>query len=210
VGSFQRVDTSKLVRGAGRLMYAASSVTFPTQINDVVKTASGATQWDAQTGWNDLGATVGGIAIEVNNTETSYDIDQIAAAVGTEPDAWTCQVTTALAEYTIPHLILAWEGSGPTENTTPTPDETTSGFAGATSYTERRLAVLFQRPPDDAGNQYVQMYAFRRAVRSPQAVTINFQKGGNALTIPIVFTILADDSVTDPRDGFGTIFDQHA
>jgi hypothetical protein len=191
-------------------MYASSTVSFPTQISDVIVLTSGGTQYDAASGWNDLGATVGGIAIEVNNTETAFDIDQIAGEVGTAPDQWTCQVTTALAEYTVPHLILAWEGSGPTENTTPTPfDETQSGFAGATAYTERRLAVLFQRPVDSSGNQLIQMYAFRRAVRSPQAVTINFQKGGNALTIPVVFKILADSTVSDPRDGFGTIFDQH-
>lgn len=191
-------------------MYASSTVAFPTKISDVITLTGGGTQYDPKTGWNDLGATVGGIAIEVNNTETAYDIDQIAAAVGTEPDQWTCTVTTALAEYTIPHLILAWEGSGPTENNAVTPNETQSGFAGATSYTERRLAVLFQRPVDSDGNQYIQMYAFHRAVRSPQAVTINFQKGGNALTIPVVFNILGDDTVSDPRDGFGTIFDQHA
>ena len=87
---------------------------------------------------------------------------------------------------------------------------TRSGVAGASSYTVRRLEVLFHRPVVGDGNHFILMYAFRRAVRSPQAVTINFQKGGNALTIPVVFKILADSSVDDPRDGFGMIFDQHA
>lgn len=204
MGSFHRVDTSQLKRGAGRIMYAPDSQAAVDEISDVIVLTAGGTQYDAQTGWVDLGATREGIAVEVNNTETGFDIDQISAQVGTAPDAWECTVTTNLAEMTLEHLVIAWEGSAIVTNTTPTPnDERQTGFAGATSYTERRLAVLFKNPDDS-----IMLFYFHRAVRAPQAVTINFVKSGDAMTIPVRWTILADDSQTDPRDSFGFIFEQ--
>lgn len=206
MGSFHRVDTSQLKRGAGRLMFADDSQAAVTEINDVIVTAAGTTQYDAQTGWSDLGATREGIAIEVNNTESGFDIDQISAQVGTAPDQWECTVSTNLAEMTLEHLVIVWEGSAIDTNTTPTPlDERQSGFAGATSYTERRLAVLFKNP-----DETIMLFYFHRAVRAAQAVTINFVKSGDAMTIPARWTILADDSQTDPRDSFGFIFEQIA
>lgn len=69
MGSFFRVDTSKLMRGAGRLMYAPSSQAKPTKIADVINVTGGPTQYDAATGWSELGATNSGIQISVNNTD---------------------------------------------------------------------------------------------------------------------------------------------
>jgi hypothetical protein len=205
MGSFHRVDTSQLKRGAGRIMYAPDTQPAVDSIDDVIVTAAGGTQYDAKSGWVDLGATRDGIAIEVNNTESGFNIDQISAQVGTAPDQWSCTVTTALAEMTLEHLVIAWEGSAIQTNTTPTPDERQTGFAGATSYTERRLAILFKNPDDS-----LMLFYFHRAVRAPQAVTISFVKTGDAMTIPAQWTILADDSQTDPRDSFGFIFEQIA
>lgn len=210
MGSFHRIDTDKLVKGAGRFMYAPSTQAFPAKIGDIVKTATGSTQYDPQTGWVDLGATREGITIAVNNTESSFEVDQVEAAIGTSPDTWSGSLSTRLAERTLEHLQLAWEG-GTIATTAVTGatgvaagNERSMGFAGATSYTERRLAVLFKR--GDTG--LLEAWVVRRARRAPQETAIVFQKGGDPQTIAVQFTMLADDSVADPRDALGMVFEE--
>jgi hypothetical protein len=212
MGSFHRIDTTKLVKGAGRLMAAASTQAMPLTIGEIIKTDPAVgTAYDAQTGWSELGATREGIQVTINNTETGYDVDQIAGAIGTAPDTWSGALTTRLAERTLEHLQIAWEG-GVITTTTITASvpnnvvagtERRMGFAGATSYTERRLAVLFQRP-----NGKLEAWCVRRAVRAPQETSISFQKGGDPQTIAVQFNMLADSSVADPRDALGYVIEQ--
>lgn len=206
MGAFFRIDETQLVRGAGRLMVADSTETEATEINDVFDT----TTFDAQGTWEDLGATRQGITIAVNNTETAFDVDQVLGEIGTAPDTWTCTVATQLAEMTLEHLQLVWEGSDIDINLTPSPNERKTGFAGATSYTERRLAIGFKKRLQGTTTDVYMLFYFHRAVRSPQEVSIAFNKGGDAMTIPATFKILADSSQGDPRDGFGFIFEQVA
>jgi hypothetical protein len=210
MGSFFRVDTSKLMRGAGRILYAPSAQAKPTKISDVIVLASGLTQYDTQTGWADLGATREGIQVSVNNTETSFDIDQVQGVVGTQPDSWTCTVTTRLAETTLEHFVFAWEGVPITTEAaaaTPAPtlplSERETAFAGATAYTERRLAVLFKKP-----SGLLMGYFFHRAVRAPQEGVIDFQKAGDAMSLQVQFNILADATETDPRAAFFRVREQ--
>lgn len=198
---FHRVDTTQLVRGAARIMYADIGQTKPTTLSDVIDLAD----YDAQTGWNDLGATRNGINISINNTENSFDVDQVAGVIGTAPDSWECLVSTELAEQTLEHLVIAWEGASITTDTTPTVDERETGFAGATSYTQRRLAVLFQKP-----SLLITGYLFHSVVRAPQQATLAFQKGGDAQTIAVQFRALADATETDPLMAFFRIREQVA
>jgi hypothetical protein len=193
-------------------MYALSTQARPAKIGDIIKTDSAdPLAYDAQTGWFDLGATREGIQITVNNTEDSFDVDQVLGEILTTPNAWTGTLATRLAEMTFEHLQLAWEGAAITSNTI-TADTTNKviagterqlGFAGATSYTERRLAVLFQRP-----NGKLQAYTVHRAVRAPQDTTLDFRKSGDAMTIAVQFRMLQDATVTDPKAGLGYIFEQ--
>jgi hypothetical protein len=181
---------------------AASSLTGgTTPAVTVTHTTPGVGQYDALSGWRDLGATREGIQIAVNNTEDAYDVDQVAGAIGTAPNTWTCTVTTNLAEVTFEHLVLAWEGVPITTDATALERET--AFAGATSYTERRLAVLFQRPSTKLVG-----FFFHRAVRAPQEGTLNFVKGGDAQTIQVQFNILADATEADPRAAFFRVREQ--
>lgn len=192
MASFFRVDQTKLVKGAGRIMFAPSNQAAPAKISDVIDLVD----YDPMTGWVDLGATREGIQIVVNNTESGFDVDQVAGTLLTTPDNWEVSVTTNLAEVTLDNLVVAWEGAAVTTDTGVTPNEKETGFAGATSYTERRLAVLFQKP-QSAGGTLVG-YFFWRAVRAPQEGTLNFQKGGDAQVIPMRWTILADTTQSDP------------
>jgi len=201
--AFFVVDQTKLVKGAGRIMYAADSQAKPTKIGDVINT----TTYAAQSGWSDLGATREGIQITVNNTESGFDVDQVAGLLLTTPENWECSVTTNLAEVTLENMVIAWEGATVTVDNGVTPSEKETGFAGATSYTERRLAVLFKKPASSAPQALVG-YFFHRAVRAPQEGTLNFQKGGDAMVIPVRWNILADATETDPLKAFFIVREQ--
>lgn len=201
--AFFRVDTTKLVRGAARLMYAPIATTKPAKIADVIDISGGTPTYNAETDWADFGATREGIQITINNTETAFDVDQVQGAIGTAPDSWECFVATNLAEQTLENMVIVWEGAAITTDTTVTPNERETGFAGATSYTQHRLAVMFQRP-----NGKITGYFFHIAVRSPQEGTLNFQKGGDAQVIAARFAALADASETDPLKAFFRVREQ--
>jgi len=201
MANFFVVDTTKLVRGAARIMYAPIAETKPLEIADVIDT----TTYAAQGTWKDFGSTREGIQITINNTETAFDVDQVQGDIGTAPDSWECFVATNLAEVTLENLVIAWEGASITTDTVPTPDERETGFAGATAYIERRLAVLFQKP-----TSLITGYFFHRAVRAPQEGTLNFQKGGDAQTIAVRFRALADSTESDPLKAFFRVREQTA
>src|SRR6185436_11398440 len=175
--AFHRVTPSAddaFIRGAGRLLIALDTQAFPTQISDIVETASSpmtGAQWDAKTGWTDLGATKTGIQITVNNAEETFDVDQVLGEIDSAPTSWEVSVGTQLAEATLERMQVAWEGSLITTDTTPTPDEKELGIGEPTTYTRRRLAVLFQK-----NSGLVRAFIFRKVQRMPQESSITFQK----------------------------------
>lgn len=200
--NFFRGDQSKLYRGAGRIMIAPGSSAKPTEIADVITLTAvtgppAVAQYEAVSPWTDLGFTTQGIQLNINNTEEGFDVDQVIGLIGVSPTGWTCDVQTRLAEPTLDHMIIAWEGAAKTTDATTTPPEEESGFGSATSYTERRGAVLFQRP-----DLSILAFFFHRWVRAAQQSTLDFQKGGNVQQLPVQFSCLADTTETDPRKQF--------
>lgn len=196
------------IRGAGRLLIAPEAQAFPTQISDIVETQASpmtGAQWDAKTGWTDLGATKTGIQITVNNAEETFDVDQVLGDIGSAPTSWEVSVGTQLAEATLERMQVAWEGSAITTDATPTPDEKEVGFGEPTTYTKRRLSVLYQRP-----SGLVRAFIFRKVQRMPQESSITFQKTGEQISIPVRWRALADTTVTDPKKRFFIIRDQVA
>jgi hypothetical protein len=157
------------------------------------------TAYNAQAGWNDLGATKTGIQVINNNTEEVFDVDQILADIDSRPSGWTMNVATQLAEVTLARLQLAWEGG------TITDDGVTSamGLGAPTFYTRRRLAVLYQRP-----NGKIRAFVFRRVQRTPQESSLDYNKTGPQQAIPMRFNCMADVSIVDLYFQFGVIFDQ--
>lgn len=206
MGSFLRTDldnTWAFVRGAARLLYAPESTPFPSGINDIVATASGASQYDAQVGWTDLGATKTGIGISVNNAEETFEVDQIIGDIDSAPVDWSCSVQTQLAEMTLEHLKIAWEGSTITTNTSPTPDEREMGYGQADEYTRRLLAVLYKNKADK-----VRAFVFRRVQLQPAESAVNFNKTGEQISIPVQFKGLADPTISDIQKRFFVIYEQ--
>lgn len=199
------VNDRSFIRGAARLLVAPTTVTRPAQISDVIAlaSASGVALYDAASGWTDLGATKTGIQITVNNAEETFDVDQIAGDISSEPTNWEVSVGTQLAEMTPERMQVAWEGSAITLDAAPSVDEQEFGVGQPTAYTERRLAVLFQRP-----NGLIRAYLFHKVRRMPQESSVTHAKTGEQISIPVRFRCLADASLTDVKKRFFIIRDQ--
>ena len=204
------VNDTSFIRGAARLLVAPTTVAFPTKNADVIDLGDPtampveAATYEAETGWLDQGATKTGIQITINNAEETFDIDQVMGDIASQPTNWECSVGTQLAEMTLERLALAWEGSAVTTDATPVSGaEKEVGFGQPVSYTQRRLAVMFQRP-----NGKVRGYLFRKVQRSPQESSVTHQKTGEQISIPMRWRALADTSVSDVTKRFFIIRDQ--
>jgi hypothetical protein len=198
------VDDTSFIRGAARLLVAPIAQAFPVKIADVIVLAPGSTQYDATTGWVDLGATKTGIQITINNAEETFDVDQILGDISSAPTSWECSIGTSLAEFTPEKMQVAWEGSAITIDATPTTgSEKEIGVGQPVGYTQRRLAVLYQRP-----NGKIRGYFFRKVQRMPQESSITHAKTGEQISIPVRFKALPDTTVTDVQKRFFIIRDQ--
>lgn len=190
------INDDNFIRGAARLLWAGTTVTFPDDLGDVVNL----TTYEAMSGWNDLGATKTGITVTVNNTEETFDVDQIYGDIDSRPTGWECTVATALAEMTLEHLAFAWEGSSPTTVGL----EKQMGVGNPLVYTRRRLAVMFQKE-----NGKIRGYIFRKVQRTPQESAVVYAKTGEQQTVPIRFRALADTSIADEKQRYFMIYDQN-
>lgn len=204
MADFFRTDVNdrSFIRGAARILYAPISQPRPTKLSDVIALTSGSggvAQYDARPNWVDLGATKTGIQISVNNSEETFDVDQIYGDIASQPTAWEVSVATQLAEFTPQKLQVAWEGSAITTAN----GEEVIGFGQPTSYTQRRLAVLFQRP-----DSTIRGYFFWRVQRTPQESTVTHAKTGEQVSIPVRFKVLAETAITDPYSRYFEIHDQ--
>jgi hypothetical protein len=189
------VNTDTFIRGAARLMWAELSQAFPSTIGDMVNLST----YNAQSGWNDLGATKGGVVISRNSTEETFDVDQIIANIDTRPVTWDQTVATALAEASLDRVNVAWEAG--TKNTNA--GEETMGVGDPTVYHKRRLAVLLRK---DDGK--LRAHVFRIVHRNATDSSITLNKTGDQLTFPITFTALADTSIADVDTRTQVIFNQ--
>lgn len=159
--------------------------------------------YDAKSGWSDLGATKNGITIAINNTEESFDIDQQLGIISSAPTAWTCTVGTSLAESTPERMQIAWQGSAITIDNVPAIPEQEFGMGAPPFYTQRRLAVMFQRP-----SGLIRAYLFRIAQRAPAESSLIHNKTGEQQSIPVSFNLIPDTNVTDVLKQFFIIRDQ--
>jgi hypothetical protein len=207
------VNDTSFIRGAARLLIAPVSQAFPTKIGDVITLASGVSQYNAKSGWTDLGATKTGIQITINNAEENFDVDQVMGDIASQPTSWECSVGTQLAEFTPEKMQIAWEGSAISVYSSGAlggdPAEKEIGFGQPTGYTQRRLAVLFQRPPQQSGVAgLIRGYFFRQVQRMPQESSITHAKTGEQISIPVRFRSIADTSISDITKRFFVIRDQ--
>lgn len=194
------LNDESFIRGPARLLYAVQTQAWPQKVGDVVNLSL----YTPQAGWTDLGATRTGVQISINNTEESFDVDQVIGDFETLPTGWEVNITTALAEMTVDRLAWAWEAGTITNvNTGSTGTEKQVSFGAPQYYTRRRFAVAYQR-----SNGKARVIVLRKVQRAAAESSISFAKTGEQQTIPIRFRCLPDLSVADPLARFGTIFDQ--
>jgi hypothetical protein len=171
---------------------------------NVVHTTPGSGQYDPISPWFDLGATKNGIRVSRNQTEDVFDVDQIYGDLDARPTNWEMQITTALSQFNLATLQVAWELGNTFIDTTPlTGSEEHLGIGLPTAYTHRRMAILYQRP-----NGLIRAIAFRNVVKMPQASELTHMKSGEQVTIPVVFRALIDTTVQDPTQNIGEVIDQ--
>lgn len=207
-GSFAGTDVALMTADVTGLTEGTKTVTITEEVKGkaAVKVQATPPTYDAQGEWEDLGATKTGIQITLNNAEESFDVDQVMGDIASAPTSWECSVGTQLAEFTPEKMQIAWEGSAITVDATPAAGaEKEIGFGQPVSYTQRRLAVLFQRP-----NGKIRGYFFRKVQRSPQESSITHAKTGEQISIPVRFKCLADTTETNVYKRFFIIRDQMA
>jgi len=188
------INDDTFIRGPARLMWAGTTVTFPTTIGDIINLSS----YEPMTGWFDLGATKTGITVTHNNTEEEFDVDQILGIIDVRPVSYEQSVTTALAEASLARMQVAWQ-AGPITGTT----EQQMGVGEPTVYIKRRLAVLHQK-----ADGKIRAHVFRLVTKSAQESALSFNKTGEQQQIPVRFRALADTSIVDVDTRTQVIFNQ--
>jgi hypothetical protein len=192
------------VQGAGRLVIAPIDTAWPDGIEDLIVLASGATQYDLVTPWEEVGFTKTGINITRNNAEEDFTVDQMRGSIRRRPSNWEMSVGTQLAEGSLETFALAWELPDPVTvtKTTPQLNERHVGLNAPTSYIERMAAVLFQFP-----DGVIRAWVFRRCLHAAQESGFTLQTTGEQVSLPIRLNCMVDDSA--PADSqFGEIMEQ--
>jgi hypothetical protein len=189
------ITDDNFIRGAARLLLANTTIAFPTAIGDVINLST----FDAMTGWVDVGATKTGLTITRNNTEETFDVDQILGDIDSRPVSYEQTVATALAEVTLESFQIAWSGGA----ITTVGSNRQIGIGEPAVYTRRRLAIVFQK-----ANGKLRMHAFRKAQNSAQETAAAYNKTGEQQSLPVTFRALADTSISDVNTRTQVIFDQ--
>jgi hypothetical protein len=152
MGNFDRSNKAQVERGVFmRVMYSDSltvPAAFPTGIRDIIMLGTGATQFDPQTGWNDLGGTRDGLSFIRTLNKIQWGYDQMKVA-GSEVDSWAHRATIRFVEHTPELLKMAWAGSAISTlaaGAAPvTPAETVQHFGDPSSVERRRWAFIYRR-----------------------------------------------------------------
>lgn len=203
------ISSDSLIRGPGRLVIAGATVPFPAGIGDIVNLTAAMTSrgalYDANVtgGWVDLGSTKTGVNLERNNTEETLDVDQILGDIAVLPGDWEASIGTQLADTTLEHLALAWEGVLVAEATSIDGPRWRMGVGAPIRYRERKIAMLHQKD-----NGLIRAFVARRVIRAAQASAITFNKGGEQISIPIRFRCVPDTSIANEDDRLLVAWDQ--
>lgn len=185
------VDDTKVYKGAGRALYAASVAdggpAFPTKIEDVIEP----TTFVLASGWHDFGATTkDGVSVtRTLELEDGVETDQLTTTIlGGAPKTWKGQVKLTMLHTDLDSLVIGFES--------PAKEAVADGEAGAqyvlkvgtpTALTERQLAVVQRH---SQVNKY-RMLAVRRAMLAPVDLEIAL-KSSDAAQLALTFDMTAD------------------
>lgn len=225
------VGTNGVVCAGGPLPGSPVTITFSNQLGDqnvpaitvVDEALTGGTTPDAavttttpgigiyetklSTGWFDIGPTLGGITVTHNNTEQTYTIDQLNSDIFSLPNGGEMTISAAVSRINLETMKIIWEG-GPI--TTLASGNRRMGFGPFESYTQRRAAILSQRPSLDGGTTpgKIQAVCFYLTQRTPTESTLAWQKEGAQRAPAFSWKVLADTTVLSARERWGYILDE--
>lgn len=111
-----KVNSSNIIGGPGRLVWAPYGTTVPTKISDVMSTSS---PFALTAPWKDLGATQDGIEMTRGFDTEDFEVDQVVGVLDQEVTGWSHSLKTNLAENTVENRQLALIG-GPIVESAPT------------------------------------------------------------------------------------------
>jgi len=199
-------DLYNIFGGVGRLVYAPTSTTYPTEISDLLDPVTGI----LVSGWTDFGATDGGLTLTPGFDKEEWEVDQVNTPIDEFITKWTWTVETVLVEASLENLGVIWEGNTITtkSDTTTTLDERTIKF-GSPSVTTRRLLAFIQdkRVSTASGEGRIRVYMFRRASFNGAASSHEFSKSSPA-RIPVTFTLFADTDISADDEQIMYVLDQ--
>lgn len=200
MGSFFRVNTTSVMRGAARLLYAGLDVAKPTKIDDVIRLSAGSTQFDPRTGWIDVGATREGIHLLGGNPETKFEINQELGIPVPVPGAQVWTLSTKLVETSLERIQFAWSGSTLQTNGA---GEQVMGKGPSYESSLYRMAVIFKR----ASGKFFAVFVHQAALL-PVESALNFLKRSDPMTLPVQFLCIADPTESNYRHRYFRIHDQ--
>lgn len=200
--SFKNIQSKQdIFGGAARFLYANSDVAKPTALSDIFNPSTGA----LASGWNDFGATDGGLAVTRGYDKETWEVDQVLGAIDEFITNWNMAIETSLAEVSLENIQIAWEGTAISTDTGEAPDERTLGIGAPTSVEERMVAFIVDKR-EVSNVEYVRAYVFWIAKYDGADSEHAYRKGEKTL-IPVRFTLLADPTESAGRE-FGIILDQ--
>jgi len=200
--SFKKiVDKSDIFGGAARFLYADIGLAKPDQLSDVYDPATGV----LASGWNDFGATDGGLSITRGYDKETWEVDQVLGAIDEFITSWKMSLETSLAEASLENLQLAWEGGAISDNVVPTPSESKLELGAPETVSERMIAFIVDKRKV-SGVEYVRAYIFWVAKYDGSDSAHAYNKGEKVL-IPVKFTLLADPTEL-AASAFGIVLDQ--
>ena len=194
-------DINNVFGGGARLAYADTGTSKPTVLSDILNTTTGV----LASGWNDLGATDGGMRIRRGFDKETWEVDQILASIDEFITSWNMALETNLAEVSVENMQVAWECGAITTDAGESPSEKTMGIGDPETLTERMFVLIAdKRKVSSVG--YIRAYVFWKGQLDGSDSEHAFTKGQKSL-VPIIIKLLADTSETEARR-FGIQLDQ--
>lgn len=196
---FYRTDLTDdwaTIRGPARILVADEDQDIPTGIQNVIDLDT----FDAQDGWTDVGATKGGATIDYGLGSPQYGINRDTGQIDYYVNEAELTVSTRIAENTFESYQLAWHATDMSLNVygqrvynLGTPDRLAC----------KRICLAYR----EKSTEFIRLYCIHRAVITPSG-SIDFQKAGDQLTIPINITAFPDFSNAQIDHRFMKIIEQ--
>ena len=200
--SFKKVVNKNDIFGGGsRFLYANSGTAKPTKLSEIYNPSTGV----LAAGWNDFGATDGGLTVNRGYDKTDWEVDQVVGIIDQFITGCNVSLETSLAEASITNLQIAWEGGTTSVDVVESPNETTLPIGAPSSVTERMISFIVDKR-EVTGVKYVRAYVFWIAKFDGSDSSHSYNKSDKVL-VPVKFALFPDTSETVER-AFGIILDQ--